>query len=64
MCAICISAVALRPKADEDVPICAKFNYRAQSLSDMLNKKGWPSTYISGAQDQQHRLSAMAKLKV
>ncbi|XP_072025191.1 uncharacterized protein [Amphiura filiformis] len=36
---------------------------RAQNLSDMLNFKGWPSTYISGSQEQAHRLSAMAMLK-
>ena len=39
-------------------------NLRAQSLSDMLNNKGWPCAYISGAQDQQDRLTAMDKLKV
>ena len=30
----------------------------------MLNNKGWPCAYISGAQDQQDRLTAMDKLKV
>ena len=32
-------------------------------MSDRLNTKGWPTTFISGSQDQQRRLTAMAKLK-
>ncbi|XP_013408807.1 uncharacterized protein LOC106172574 [Lingula anatina] len=36
---------------------------RAQTLCDILNSKGWPSTCISGSQDQQSRMEAMDKLK-
>ncbi|XP_078001496.1 uncharacterized protein LOC144453987 [Glandiceps talaboti] len=43
--------------------IFSNYQTRAQNLSDYLCVKGWPSTYISGSQDQTHRLQAMAMLK-
>ncbi|KAK2151539.1 hypothetical protein LSH36_360g02029 [Paralvinella palmiformis] len=43
--------------------VFSNYQLRAQSLSDVLNREGWPATYISGSQDQQDRLTAMSKLK-
>ena len=38
--------------------------FRAQSLSDSLNRHGWPSTHISATLDQRDRLSALSDLKL
>ena len=36
---------------------------RAESLSEVLNFRGWPATYISGSLEQQDRMAAMKSLK-
>lgn len=36
---------------------------RAESLCETLTKNGWPAVYISAAQDQAHRQTAMMLLK-
>ncbi|XP_006821228.1 uncharacterized protein LOC102804675 [Saccoglossus kowalevskii] len=43
--------------------VFSNYQTRAQNLSDQLCHKGWPSTYISGSQDQTQRLQAMSMLK-
>ena len=39
------------------------YHSRAESLSDVLNAKGWPATFIGGMLDQTDRLAAMEKLR-
>lgn len=43
--------------------VFSNYQTRAESLSNILNQKGWPSTYISAAQTQPQRLEAVNKLK-
>ncbi|XP_071784102.1 uncharacterized protein [Asterias amurensis] len=43
--------------------VFSNLSSRAQNLSDILCENGWPSTCISGNQDQTHRLNAMSMLK-
>ncbi|XP_028128439.1 probable ATP-dependent RNA helicase DDX20 [Diabrotica virgifera virgifera] len=43
--------------------VFSNFQTKAESLSNILNQKGWPSTYISAAQTQEQRLEAVSVLK-
>ncbi|XP_022081316.1 uncharacterized protein LOC110974182 [Acanthaster planci] len=43
--------------------VFSNLSSRAQNLSDILCDRGWPSTCISGNQDQVQRHSAMSMLK-
>ncbi|XP_038066327.1 probable ATP-dependent RNA helicase DDX20 isoform X2 [Patiria miniata] len=43
--------------------VFSNLSSRAQNLSDILCERGWPSTCISGSQDQSQRHSAMSMLK-
>ncbi|XP_076312960.1 uncharacterized protein LOC143226196 [Tachypleus tridentatus] len=43
--------------------VFSNYQFRAESLSDMLLKKGWPTAFISGSQEQCDRLETMNQLK-
>ncbi|KAJ8944247.1 hypothetical protein NQ318_013658 [Aromia moschata] len=43
--------------------IFTNYQTRAESVSNMLNQKGWNSSYISAAKSQSERLAALASLK-
>ncbi|CAG9833112.1 unnamed protein product [Diabrotica balteata] len=68
------AAQQLKAKTDEMIDIftnisftqClvfSNFQTKAESLSNILNQKRWPSTYISAAQTQEQRLEAVSVLK-
>ncbi|XP_044735703.1 probable ATP-dependent RNA helicase ddx20 [Chrysoperla carnea] len=43
--------------------VFTNYQIRAESLSNDLNKTGWPSTFIAASQTQEQRLKALKKLK-
>nr|XP_023028407.1 probable ATP-dependent RNA helicase DDX20 [Leptinotarsa decemlineata] len=43
--------------------VFSNYQSRAESISNLLNQKGWHSTYISAAQTQNERLLAVNSLK-
>ncbi|KAJ8956476.1 hypothetical protein NQ314_006711 [Rhamnusium bicolor] len=43
--------------------VFTNYQTRAQSISNILNQKGWHSTYISAAQSQTERLETVKSLK-
>ncbi|XP_022236392.1 uncharacterized protein LOC106475444 isoform X2 [Limulus polyphemus] len=43
--------------------VFSNYQLRAESLSDILLKKGWPTAFISGSQEQSDRLKTMNQLK-
>lgn len=43
--------------------VFTNYQTRAESISNLLNQKGWSSTFVSAAQDQKKRLEAVDSLK-
>ncbi|XP_014665154.1 PREDICTED: uncharacterized protein LOC106807357 [Priapulus caudatus] len=44
--------------------IFSNYQTRAQTLSEQLNARGWPTAYICGSQDQKQRTHILTQLKL